>query len=81
MEVTDAPTLITDIINRDPALAMKQKHPHIDIVNLAKHVMYNNFNYRIGMIVVLGSLVRPSRVFEIVPMIILPKRLFLSLEN
>lgn len=56
MEVTDVSTLPLDVINKDIALAVKQKHPHMDTVNLAKNVSYNGFNYRIGMMVARGSL-------------------------
>lgn len=56
MEVADVSTLPLDVINEDIALAVKQKHPHMDTVNLAKNAFYNAFNYRIGMVVAHGSL-------------------------
>ncbi|KAK3517071.1 hypothetical protein QTP86_019465, partial [Hemibagrus guttatus] len=74
-EVTDVSTLHTDVINQDIALAVKQKHPDIITVNLAKNVTYNGFNYRIGMVVAHGSLAGLPEFCEIVHMIVLHKSL------
>ncbi|KAK3565648.1 hypothetical protein QTP86_013331, partial [Hemibagrus guttatus] len=76
LEVTDVSTLHIDVINQDIALAVKQKHPEIISVNLAKNVTYNSFNYNIGMVVAHGSLAGLPEFCEIVHMIVLHKSYF-----
>ncbi len=71
LEVTDVSTLPLDVINKDIALAVKQKHPHMDTVNFAKNVSYNGFGYGFGMVVAHESLAGLSEFSEIVHMIVL----------
>lgn len=81
LEVTNVSTLPLDVINEDIALAVKQKHPHMDNVNLAKNVSYSGFNYRIGMVVAHGSLAGLPEFWEIVHMIVLQEELIFILKK
>ena len=40
LEVTDVLTLPLDVVNENIALAVKEKHPHLDTVNLARSVTF-----------------------------------------
>ncbi|OON91157.1 MAG: hypothetical protein ATN32_02455 [Candidatus Epulonipiscium fishelsonii] len=81
LEVTNVSTLPLDVLNEDIALAVKQKHPHMDTVNLAKNVSYNGFNYRIGMVVAHGSLAGLPEFWEIVHMIVLQETLIFIVKK
>ncbi|KAA8580464.1 hypothetical protein FQN60_005999, partial [Etheostoma spectabile] len=81
LEVADVSTLPLDVINEDIALAVKQKYPHMDTVDFAKSVSYNNFNYRIGMVVAHGSLSGLSEFCEIVHMIVLQETLIFIVKK
>ena len=81
LEVTDISTLSLDVINQDIALAVKEKHPHMDTVNLAKNVSYNGYNYRTGMVVAHGSLAGLPEFCEIVHMIVLQETLIFIIKK
>lgn len=81
MEVTNVSTVSLDVINQDIALAVKEKHPHMDTVNLAKNVSYNGYNYRTGMVVAHGSLAGLPEFFEIVHMIVLQETLIFIIKK
>lgn len=81
MEVADVSTLPLDVINEDIAQAVKQKYPHMDTVDLTKHVSYSGFNYRIGMVVAHGSLAGLPEFSEIVHMIVLQETLIFIVKK
>lgn len=74
-------TLSLDVINQDIALAVKEKHPDMDTVNLAKNVSYNGYNYRTGMVVAHGSLAGLPEFCEMVHMIVLQKTLIFIIKK
>lgn len=81
LEVTDVSTLSLDVINQDIALAVKEKHRHMDTVNLAKNVSYNGCNYRTGMVVAHGSLAGLPEFCEIVHMMVLQETLIFIIKK
>lgn len=81
LEVADVSTLPLDVINEDIAQAVKQKYPHMDTVDLTKHVSYSGFNYRIGMVVAHGSLAGLPEFSEIVHMIVLQETLIFIVKK
>lgn len=81
LEVTNISALPLDVLNDDIVLAVKQKHPHMDTVNLAKNVSYNGFNYRIGMVVAHGSLAGLPEFCEIVHMIVQQEKIIFIVKK
>lgn len=81
LEVADVSSLPLDVINEDITQAVKQKYPHVDTVDLAKHVYYSGFNYRIGMVVAHGSLAGLPEFSGIVHMIVLQETLIFIIKK
>lgn len=56
VEVSHVTTLPVDLLKEDIVTAVKHKYPDLEHVCLAKSVVHNGHNYRIGMIAAHGSL-------------------------
>ena len=75
LEVANVSSLPIDVLKEDIAFALKQRHPELDGVCLAKSVTYNGLNCRNGMILAHGSLAGLPEFVEITQMIVVKDNL------
>jgi len=75
LEVKKFSTVSIDVLKDDIAQAVKHKNPNVKEVSLAKNVIYNGFNYRLGMILAHGSIEGMPAFTEIIQMVVLKKEL------
>ncbi|XP_026114794.1 uncharacterized protein LOC113093153 isoform X1 [Carassius auratus] len=75
LEVKHCSTVSTDVLKDEIAQAVKQKHPNVKEVSLTENVIYNGFNYRLGMILSYGSIEGIPAFTEIIQMVVLKNEL------
>ena len=75
LEVKKFSTVSIDVLKDDIAQAVKHRIPHVNEVSLAENVIYNGFNYRLGMSLQHGSIEGMPAFTEINQMMVLKKEL------
>lgn len=75
LEVANVSSLPIDVLKEDIAFALKQRHPELDGVCLAKNATYSGLNHRNGMILAHGSLAGLPEFVEIIQMIVVKDNL------
>lgn len=81
LEVANVSSLPIDVLKEDIAFALKQRHPELDGVCLAKNATYSGLNYRNGMILAHGSLAGLPEFVEIIQMIVVKDNLLFIIRK
>lgn len=55
LEVTNVSSLPVDVLDKEVMASLRQKHPMLNEVHLAKHATVNGMSYRIGRLIPYGS--------------------------